>query len=200
MNEQELDQYFAEEPSGDYGKIYTYADYIHFEFEEMVEIIRGKLFRMSPAPWTKHQTVVGNLHRDIANFLKKQKCRVFISPYDVILPVNNLKRDKATTVVQPDIVVVCNSEIIEEAGCFGVPDFLIEVLSPFNSKKDLNDKYSVYEEAGVKEYWIVMPKEELIEVFLLEDGKYKRMQTYVKSDLLSPFTIPDLTIDLAEIF
>lgn len=200
MNKKELDQYFAEEPSVDYGKIYTYADYMNFEFEEMVEIIRGKLFRMSPAPRTSHQAVVGNLYRDIANFLKKQRCKAFISPYDVILPIKNLKRDKATTVVQPDIVVVCNPDIIEEAGCFGVPDFLIEVLSPFNSRKDLRDKYSVYEEAGVKEYWIVMPKEELVEVFLLVDEKYKRIQTYVKSDTITPYTIPDLTIDLTEIF
>jgi Uma2 family endonuclease len=189
-----------EEPQATFGKEYTYADYITWEFEEMVELIRGQIFRMSPAPGTSHQKVVGNLFKDIAVYLHKRKCQVFIAPYDVVLPVKNKKRETATTVVQPDICVICDLDIIEERGCFGVPDLIIEALSPHTSKKDLKNKYDVYEEAGVKEYWIVMPHDQLLEIFFLEEGHYKRKGMYVFEDHVSPTMFPDLEIQLADVF
>ena len=96
--------------------------------------------------------------------------------------------------------MVCNPEIIEEAGCFGVPDWIIEILSPHTRKKDLQLKYDVYEEAGVKEYWIVMPQEKLIEVFILENGKYRRVKTYAQDDEVPSHTLPELSLKLEEIF
>jgi Uma2 family endonuclease len=188
------------EPAGEYGIEYTYADYMKFEFEEMVELIRGKIFRMSPAPRSSHQIAAGNLHGPMWQLLRKSTCRAFIAPFDVILPIANKKRDKATTVVQPDICVICNPEIVEDAGCFGVPDWIIEILSPHTRKKDLQLKYDVYEEAGVKEYWIVMPQEKLIEVFILENNKYRRIKTYAQDDEVTSYTLPDLTYKLEEIF
>ncbi|HMS67330.1 MAG TPA: Uma2 family endonuclease [Saprospiraceae bacterium] len=190
----------ANDSTEEYGTVYTYADYLKFEFEEMVELIRGKIFRMSPAPKTIHQKVSGNLLGIFWQYLKQRECQVFHAPFDVILPVANKKREKATTVVQPDIVVICKPEIIEEGGCFGVPDLIIEILSPHTSKKDLQLKYDVYEEAGVPEYWIVMAELQLVEVFVLEYGKYQRITTYVKEDQIMPRSLPGLTIHLDEIF
>ena len=197
---QEKDIPHVHDPAEDFGIEYTYADYLKFEFEEMVELIRGKIFKMSPAPKTLHQQVSMKLSAKIFNFLNKKACQVFHAPFDVILPVANKKREKATTVVQPDIVVICKPEIIEEGGCFGVPDLIIEILSPHTSKKDLQLKYDVYEEAGVPEYWIVMAELQLIEVFVLEHGKYQRITTYVKEDQIMPRSLPGLTIHLDEIF
>ncbi|MFZ1790689.1 MAG: Uma2 family endonuclease [Saprospiraceae bacterium] len=190
----------ANDSTEEYGTVYTYADYLKFEFEEMVELIRGKIFRMSPAPKTIHQKVSGNLLGIFWQYLKQRECQVFHAPFDVILPVANKKREKATTVVQPDIVVICKPEIIEEGGCFGIPDLIIEILSPHTSKKDLQLKYDVYEEAGVPEYWIVMAELQLVEVFVLEYGKYKRITTYVKEDQIMPRALPGLTIHLDEVF
>lgn len=197
---QEKDISHVQDPAEDFGIEYTYADYLKFEFEEMVELIRGKIFRMSPAPKTIHQKVSGNLLGIFWQYLKQRECQVFHAPFDVILPVANKKREKATTVVQPDIVVICKPEIIEEGGCFGVPDLIIEILSPHTSKKDLQLKYDVYEEAGVPEYWIVMAELQLVEVFVLEYGKYQRITTYVKEDLIIPRSLPGLTIHLDEVF
>src|SRR5690606_17818669 len=159
----------VEDPISGYSKAeYTYADYLSFSFDYMVELIRGKIFKMSPAPKTIHQQISIRLSSHIFNELKGKKCQVFSAPFDVILPIAGKERLQSTTVVQPDIVIICNSDIVEEAGCFGAPDWIIEILSPHTSKKDLQLKYDIYEEAGVKEYWIVMPEQQLIEVFLLE--------------------------------
>ena len=189
-----------EEPQAEYGKIYTYADYLTWRFDEMVELIRGKIYRMSPAPGSNHQSVCGNLHLEIGNFLRGKDCKVFMAPWDVILPIANKKREKATTVVQPDLCIICDPKIIEERGCFGVPDWIIEIISPHTSKKDINNKYDVYEEAGVKEYWVVMPKEQLVEIFVLEDHKYQRKGTYFFEDEISSTILPDLKIPLSVVF
>jgi Uma2 family endonuclease len=189
-----------EEPPSEYGIEYTYADYLKFEYEEMVELIRGRIFKMSPAPNTNHQRILGRLHLKLHNLLNGKKCEIFLAPTDVILPIANKKRESATTVVQPDIFVICNTSIVENGGIFGVPDLIIEILSPHTKKKDLQNKYDVYEEAGVKEYWIAMPEQKLVEVFVLENQKYKRIQTYVHTDILDCVTIYGLTIDLNEVF
>ena len=190
---------FASEPSIPYGG-YTYADYVNFEFDEMVEIIRGRIFKMSPAPKTIHQQISGRLHTLISNFLWYKTCQVLHAPFDVILPIKDKKRERATTVVQPDITVICDPSMIEENGCFGVPDWIIEILSPHTSKKDLQLKFDVYEEAGVGEYWIVMPEQQLVEIFHLENGSYKRINTYVKEDIVFSNTLQGFSIVLSEIF
>ncbi|MBK9257074.1 MAG: Uma2 family endonuclease [Saprospiraceae bacterium] len=136
----------------DYNKVYTYGDYLKLEIDEMVEIIRGKIFRMSPAPRIKHQDINGNLHSIIHTFLRGKQCRVYHPPTDIVLPIQNKKRTKSTTVVQPDICVICDPKIIEETAVFGVPDFVIEIVAGKDVKRDAQYKYSVYEEAGVGEY------------------------------------------------
>ena len=188
------------EPDAEYGTVYTYADYLKFEYDELVELIRGKIFRMIPAPKLYHQEISWNLTIAIGNYLSSKNCKAFAAPFDVVLPIRNEKKNSATTVVQPDICVICDLNKLDEAGCFGPPDWIIEILSDSTSKKDLNDKYDVYEESGVKEYWIVMPREKLVEVFVLVDGKYQRIKTYTQDETVSPYLFPDLKISLVDVF
>jgi len=174
----------VKEPTIDYNKIYTYADYLKFEIEEMVEIIRGKIFKMSPAPRTNHQAISGNLHFRLRKQLESKTCKVFHAPVDVVLPIQNKKRNQSTTIVQPDICVICDHTIIEEKAIMGTPDFIIEIIAGKNVKKDTQIKYSVYEEAGVKEYWIVFVDIRCVEVFLLEDRKFQRLNTFSEDDVI----------------
>ena len=195
----EEDRFIAAEPDLEYSS-YTYADYVNFSFEYMVELIRGKIYKMTPAPSSRHQIVAGNLHYLMrANFTEKN-CQIFIAPLDVILPIYSQKKDSPNTVVQPDLCIVCDPKKIHEAGCFGAPDLIIEIISPHTSKKDLTKKYEVYEEAGVREYWIVFPKEEIIETYVLAGSKFRRGETFVKADQTSPAIFPGLTFSMEEIF
>ncbi len=188
------------EPAGDYGMTYTYADYLKFDFEYMVELIRGKIFRMSPAPKIVHQNISMNLSRILSFFFLNRNCKIFSAPIDVVLPIFNEKKDTSTTVVQPDLCVICNLTKIEEACINGAPDLIIEILSPHTRKKDLQFKYDIYEETGVKEYWIVMPEEKLVEVFVLKKNKYHRVYTYTETDTMQSVIFPDLIVDLKEVF
>jgi len=187
------------EPTSAYGGSYTYADYLKFEYDHMVELIRGKLFKMTPAPSSGHQEISGKLFVKFAIFLEKNECKLFAAPFDVVLPAHSQKKNTATTVVQPDLCIICDLDKIDEAGCTGAPDLIIEILSPSTSNKDLNEKYSIYEESGVKEYWIVMPNEKLLEVFYLENSKYQRIKTYTSDEIISPLIFPELRINLSEV-
>jgi len=183
----------------DLAKQYTYADYLTWRFDEMVELIRGYIYKMSQAPNTFHQRIAGNVFIEIGKFLKKKECSVFTAPFDVRLK-RNTNDNEVITVVQPDICIVCNPEILDLRGCNGVPDFILEVLSPFSSKKDLTEKFEVYQEAGVGEYWTIYPGEQVLDVYLLQGDKYYLDKKYVNDSKVRLKTLPDLEIDLAEIF
>jgi Uma2 family endonuclease len=182
--------------------IYTYSDYLTWQFDEMVELIKGKVFKMSPAPSDKHQLISSNLHRDISYFFKNKKCSVRHAPYDVRLPIKDKKGDKEIiTVVQPDICVICDRSKIDDRGCLGAPDWIIEILSPSTSAKDTKFKMAVYEEVGVNEYWMVYPYEQIIETFILnENKKYNKGEKYTVGDKISPQQFPSLEIVLEEVF
>jgi len=190
----------TQEPMPIYGQEYTYADYLKFKYDHMVELIRGKIYKMTPAPSTYHQQISTEIIGNFYNYLKGKPCKLFPAPFDVVLPIQNQKKNSSTTVVQPDLCIICDIDKIEKAGCIGAPDLVVEILSPSTSKKDLNDKYSIYEESGVKEYWIIMPKEKIVEVFYLEDGKYQRLKVYTSDEVMSPVLFPDLSIQLPEVF
>lgn len=195
MNEPKI-----KEPEALYGNHYTYADYLKFDLDEMVEIIKGKIFRMSPAPGTLHQKISRNLCGIAYPYFKNKSCQLFNAPFDVILPKIGSDFMQSDKVVQPDFVVICNPDIIQERGCFGVPDWIIEILSPYTIKKDIQDKFDLYEEAGVREYWIIEPSNKTIEVFFLQNEKYQRVRAYTLPDQVSPQLFPDLTFDLNEVF
>jgi len=190
----------ANEPVFDYSQSYTYGDYLKFDIEEMVEIIRGKIFRMSPAPRVKHQRISRNLFFLVHSILREKSCEVFCAPTDIVLPIENKKRNKSTTVVQPDICVICDPKIIEEKAIFGVPDFIIEIVAGKDVKKDTQIKFDLYQEAGVGEYWIVLADIKLVEVYILENGKYQRLNAFSEDDIVPVKTIPGLEISIEEIF
>ncbi|MEO7983593.1 MAG: Uma2 family endonuclease [Bacteroidota bacterium] len=189
----------VEEP--DSSGIYTYADYLEWQFEERLELFRGKIFKLS-APNTNHQVILGNIFILVAAVLKNTRCKFFIAPFDVRLPVKNRKKDnEVTTVVQPDICIVCDESKIDSRGCCGAPDLVVEILSPGNSKKEIRLKYELYEEAGVKEYWIVNPLEENIVVFILnEQPKFSGLKMYAGGDTIQSIAVTGLNINLTEIF
>ncbi len=191
-----------EEP--DLAGTYTYADYLTWQWGEMTELIQGKIFKMSPAPGSLHQQVSGELFRQVANFLKSKKCKVFSAPFDVRLPSpqKNKTDREIITVVQPDLCVVCDLTKIDERGCLGAPDWIIEILSKYTSSKDLNVKFDVYEAAGVQEYWVVHPSEQTVLVYTLDkQGKYKgRLKPFVRTDTVSPMLFPGLSISLEQVF
>ncbi len=189
----------------DLSKRYTYADYITWQFDDMVELIKGKIFRMSPAPNMKHQRISLKLSSKIDRFLEENKCEVFTAPFDVRLPLPKKKQTKSKidTVVQPDVCVVCDLNKLDKQGCIGAPDWIIEILSKSTSKKDLIDKFDIYQEAGVKEYWIVRPDEESVTTYLLDDsGNYKivRQKPYLKEESVPVSIFPDFEIVLSEVF
>jgi len=189
----------VEEPSADYG--YTYADYLTWKFEERLELFRGKIFKMAGAN-TKHQLVAGKLHLRIASFLERKPCKVFMPPYDVRLPVQNKKKDsEITTVVQPDLCIVCDSSKIEPSGVIGAPDFVIEILSPGNPVKEMRLKYGLYEEAGVGEYCIINTEEENIISYRLNSaGQFEVYKILIAGDVVNLRAVPGLQINIADIF
>ncbi|ATA73743.1 restriction endonuclease [Capnocytophaga sp. H4358] len=179
--------------------VYTYADYLLWRFEERVELLKGKIFKMSPAPSLKHQRISLNITLFLGNYFKNQKCQLFVAPFDVRLPKKEEKGDNIHTVVQPDLCVICDESKLDERGCIGAPDLIIEILSPGNSKKEMKNKFELYQESGVEEYWIVNPTDENILVNVLEDGKYRILKPVV-DEYITSVKFPELKIHTSDIF
>jgi Uma2 family endonuclease len=185
-----------EEP--DLTGLYSYADYLKWTFDGMVELINGKVFKMAPAPSTGHQMIAVELLYTIKHFLKAKPCTVFVAPFDVRL--SKFKEDKLIdSVVQPDICIICDSAKIDEKGCIGAPDMIVEILSPSTASRDLELKYKLYEENAVKEYWIVQPNDQTVSVFDLIEGKFVLRGIYHRHKIVNLKTI-NLDVDLNEIF
>lgn len=190
----------VEEPYTEYG-IYSYADYLTWEFEEMVELIKGKVFKSAAAaPRRIHQKISGNVFFRLYKFLENNSCDVFSAPFDVRLPVKSIKNEDIFTVVQPDICVICDKNKLDDLGCIGAPDLIVEILSPGNNKKELKNKYEVYEESGVKEYWIIQPYELTLLIYTLTEGKYVPSKLFTVGDIVESKYISGFTLDLDEIF
>lgn len=182
---------------------YSYADYLRWTFEERVEIIKGKFFNMSPAPIRIHQEVSVNLLTLFSNYLKGKKCKVYHAPFDVRLPNKPEDPfDKIQSVVQPDLCIVCKNNLLDEKGLNGAPDLIVEILSPSTENRDLNQKYQLYQENKVKEYWVAYPKEELIDVFLLDSktGRYLPALRYGISDEIPINLFDGYSINCTDIF
>ena len=180
---------------------YSYADYLRWSFEERVELIKGRLFRMSPAPMRSHQGISSVIGNEIFNFLKGNPCKVYYAPFDVRFPNQPNDSDAQTfTVVQPDICVICDHSKLDDAGCKGAPDLIVEILSPSTASKDLNEKYQLYEEHGVKEYWVVYPGEAVLEIYELQEGKYVSKGKFVKDDVVTSSVLVGLELNLQEVF
>ncbi|MFC5979267.1 Uma2 family endonuclease [Flavobacterium cheongpyeongense] len=186
----------------DFNKTYSYADYLTWRFQERLEIFKGKISKMSPAPSTSHQKIAGNLHGILWNSFKNRPCNLFNAPFDVRL----LNKKKSTndneifTVVQPDICIICDENKLDKRGAFGAPDLVIEILSPGNSKKELKYKFDLYEEAGVLEYWIVNPEDKTFLIYVLRDNEFIGLHPLIEEDKIKSPLFPQLDFILEEVF
>ena len=181
---------------------YTYADYLTWWFDERIELINGKIYKMSPAPSSYHQKVSINIIREISWFLKRKRYNVYAAPFDVRLFRKSKEHvDKQIfTVVQPDICVICDITKIDEKGCLGSPDLIVEILSPFTNKMDLNEKYNLYQESGVQEYWVVHPKDQILQIFELENDLYREKDFYTVNDIITTPILSGFELKVSEVF
>lgn len=197
--EKHSDKNIVKEPDFAYGS-YTYADYLIWEMDEMVELIRGKIFRQAAAPRVIHQRISGKIFNKLYNFLEGKSCEVFSAPFDVRLPVASKRNEDIDTVVQPDLCVVCDAEKVDERGCLGAPDLIIEILSPGNNKKDIKLKYEVYEASGVTEYWVIHPDERTLLIYTMYVGKYRSSRLFTLGDRVSSQAVPGFELELDDVF
>lgn len=189
----------------DQNKRYTYADYLTWLDDKRRELLDGFIRLMSPAPTTAHAQVSRKIFVSFVNYIENNNghCQAFTAPFDVRFPKkpDEVADNKIYTVVQPDICVVCDESKIDERGCLGAPDMVVEILSMSSQKYDLNDKFNLYEATGVKEYWVVSPMDKAVNVFILQDdGKFDRGTVYEKEMEISVKTLSGLSFNTAKIF
>lgn len=185
----------------DFSKTYTYADYFNWRFDERLELIKGKIFTMSPGPNRSHQEISLALTLKLGYHLKGKSCKMYNAPFDVRLPRASKEDTAIYTVVQPDICVICDLSKLDDRGCVGAPDIVVEILSPGNNNKELHNKFEVYQEAGVKEYWIIHPSERTFLKYTLDkEGLFQPSKLLVGGDEVTSEILPGFVLDLNEIF
>lgn len=180
---------------------YTFQDYLSWDESQRVEIFSGRAVVMQAAPSTEHQRILGKIFRQISNFLDGRTCEAFVAPFAVrLFDQKNTPDDQSMTVVEPDISVVCDPQKIDEHGCKGAPDFIIEILSPSTMKNDLFEKMDLYRRAQTQEYWIVSPTDQFVQVYVLENGKYTVSGLYGANDTISATVLKGCAVDLSSVF
>ena len=175
-------------------KRYTYADYLTWPDDARYELIDGEAFLMAPAPLIEHQEVAGDVYHQLRNQLDGKPCRPYIAPVDVRLPRADEADAAIDTVVQPDVLVVCDPSKIDRRGVRGAPDWLLEVLSPSTAAHDQIAKRRTYERAGVREYWLVHPSDRTLTVYVLDNGQYGRPDIYELKDETPIGVLPGVSI------
>ena len=204
----------VEEPLTLYGRVldldeskrYTYADYLTWLDDKRRELMNG-FIRLMSAPKCVHAVLLRRIGTPMINHIEENngKCQVFYAPFDVRIPKSKNETDdkQIYNVVQPDICVVCNPEQLDEKGCLGAPDMIVEILSASTRKYDLTEKFNLYEASGVKEYWVVAPKEDVTVYILQDNGKYDNGTVYgeYEQDVEIPVrTLSGLSINLKKLF
>jgi Uma2 family endonuclease len=187
----------------DMNKVYSYADYVLWKFQERVELIKGKIFKMSPAPNISHQKISWNFSGILYNKFNDKKCSVFSAPFDVVLfdKKKSTPEQEIFTIVQPDLCIICDEEKLADGKkCIGAPDLIIEILSPGNTEKEMNIKFDLYEEAGVLEYWMVSPEEKSVLVYVLQNEKYIGLKPFSESQIIRSTIFPEIEIELKKVF
>ena len=180
---------------------YTYGDYRMWDDDLRWELIDGEPFCMSPGPGETHQSLLVALSSELRVYFKGKECRVYVAPFDVMLPRGGELEDEIDTVVQPDIMIVCDQSKIQRNGIKGAPDVVLEILSPSTAWRDLTDKLYLYERAGVREYVIADPDNMIVTVYRRgRDELFSRRAVYRTSDVLEFETFPELKIPLASVF
>jgi Uma2 family endonuclease len=173
---------------------FTYADYCRWPEDERWELIGGEAFDMSPAPARIHQDLVVGLLVQVHGALAGSSCRVYVAPFDVRLPEADEADDDIRNVVQPDLAVICDRARLDDKGCRGAPDWIVEVLSPRTAAKDQWRKRDLYERHGVREYWLVHPTDRIVFIYRLEDGRYGKPPVRAPSDDAQGARLPGLAI------
>lgn len=187
-------------PLSNADKKFTYADYLKFPSDERWEIIDGIPYLQSAPTW-QHQSISRELMFQFVGHLRNSQCQVFAAPFDLRLNELIEEDEQATTVIQPDILVICDKSSLKGTGYCGSPELIIEILSPSTGRIDRLSKFWAYEKACVKEYWLVEPDTKLVSVFILQDNKvYGRPNLYTEADTITVSILPDLVIDLTKIF
>lgn len=184
----------------DLTKTYTYADYLKWTFDERLELIKGKIFKMSPAPNPAHQDVSGAMFYRLYGYLLGKPYKVYAAPFDVRFSRQVTEDKEVITVLQPDLCVICDPAKIDGKGCLGAPDIVVEVLSSGNNKTELKNKYEVYEEAGVLEYWIIHPAEKTFLRYTLVGGKFQTSRLLTIGDEVTTPILPGFVLSLEDLF
>lgn len=190
----------VKEPDLEYTN-HSYADYLTWQMEEVVELIKGKIFKKAAAaPRRIHQRISIKLAAKLYIFLEDKICHVYSAPFDVRFPKLSKADHEIHDVVQPDICVICDPEKLDERGCIGAPDLIVGILSPSNSKTELKHKFELYESNGVREYWIIHAETQDLLVYSLVKGKYEPSRLFTSGDLVESKVIKGFTLDLEEFF
>jgi Uma2 family endonuclease len=183
-------------------RIYTYADYLSSPENERMQIVAGVPY-FQVAPSRKHQRVLTEIARQIANYLFNKQCEVYPGPFEVVLDPNDEFPNELDRryVVEPDISIICDLEKLDDRGCKGAPDLIVEIISSSTARVDMIEKFAAYEQAGVKEYWIIEPEEKIVSVFSLgENNRFGRPALYTEEDKIEALVVDGLVIDLGIVF
>jgi len=180
-------------------KQYSYADYLTWENDQRCEIIDGDVFAMN-SPGSSHQRIVREISTQLAVFFAGKECEVFYAPLDVIFCSDARTDSEIRTVVQPDIMVVCDRAKIEERGIIGPPDLIVEVSSPSTASHDNIRKRALYEREGVDEFWIVSPGDRLVRVYKRSAGRFNVEEVFDDEAVITVERFPGLSIDLKKVF
>ena len=190
----------VEEPSIAYGH-YSYADYLTWPVDLVAELIQGKMFKKAAAaPKRIHQKVASKLNFKLYQFLEGKMCQVYPAPFDVRFPIDSKEDHKIFDVVQPDLCVVCDPSKLDERGCIGAPDLIIEILSPGSTKVELKHKFELYESRGVREYWIIYPEHQNLLISTWVEGTYVPSHLFTTGDIVESTVIKGFKLDLEEFF
>ena len=193
MDKETINELNVEEAQPAYDVRYTYTDYLQWDDEKRRELIDGVPYLMAlPSP--RHQEILVNLAIIFKNFLKGKHCKVSLS-VDVRLNADTID----DTVVQPDLMIICDHSIIDDASIKGVPDMVVEVLSPSTARYDKTLKFNTYQKAGIREYWIIDPKDETLAVHVFSDGN-NITHAYTNKETVTVHVLEGCTIDLSEVF
>ena len=180
---------------------YTYTDYLKWDDGEKWEIVDGVPYNMTPAPGTVHQGISGEIFRQISNYLIDKNCKVYAAPFDVRFIEDEDSDTDIVNVVQPDVSIICDYSKLDEKGCMGTPDMIIEIVSPSNASMDYITKFKLYERFGVKEYWIIDPTDKIVQVYeLTGNNEYSKPRVYSDKDTARVGIFEGFEIDLNMVF
>jgi Uma2 family endonuclease len=189
-------------PARKMDRRYTYADYRTWPDDERWELIDGVAWNMSPAPNRRHQGLLGELYAQVVNGVKATACRLYLAPFDVLLPDSaDQREDDVACVVQPDLTGICDASRLTPLGCFGAPDWVVEIISPWTMKKDLHEKFVLYERNGIREYWLIDPASRTLQVYRMGPaGRYGEAEILEENAEIACPLGDGIVVHLAELF